>query len=241
MPLILHNKVNTMNNKIRCVIAENNKEFNEIFSKLLNHEKELEVVGSAASGEALFELLEKTGVDVVLLDIEMDTPKAGIEYCKHITTTHKGVKVVMLTSNIEEAVILSAFECGAVDYILRESPLSHIIHVIVSAFNGTASIHGYAAQVIRRKIQLIGQFKENFFTMASIIANLTVSELEILTLLLKGYKQRQIAEERFVELPTVKAQVGSILKKFNLKRSKEVTELIRQHGLESFINKLCEK
>lgn len=229
------------NKEISCLIAENNKEFNEIFSKLLNHEKNLEVIGCASTGNQLFEILENNKVDVILLDIEMDSPRAGIEYCKRITSTYPGTKVVMLTGNLEEAVILSAFECGAVDYILRESPLSHIVHVITSAYHGTASIHGFAAQIIREKIQLIGKFKENFFNLASVVANLTSSELEILTLLLKGYKQKEIAEERFVELPTVKAQIGSILKKFNLKRSKEVTELIRQHGLENFIQKLCEK
>ena len=57
---------------------------------------------------------------------------------------------------------------------------------------------------------------------------LTASEREIVRLLMEGYKVREIAQERNVELSTIKSQITTLLKKFGVKRTKDILLALEQ-------------
>lgn len=223
---------------IKCVIVEDYEPLNTIYGNLLGYERDIEVVGKAVDSEGLFKILEERKADVILLDIEMKRPKEGIETCKSILSKYPDIKVVMLTCHDEEETILSAFEAGAVDYVLKTSSSIQILEAIRSAHNNSSSLNSYVAYVLRKHMKDFGMKKESLLDIMCIISGLTVSEVEILKLLIRGKKQREIAELRNVELVTVKAHVSNILKKFNKERATEITRLIRDLGIESFIDKL---
>lgn len=227
-----------MNQNIKCMIAEDFESLNNIYYNLLNYEKDIEVVGRAFSGNELLKQLKSKAVDVILLDIEMESPDSGINICKKILKEHPDVKVIMLTCHEEEEKILAAFEAGAIDYILKTGSLSQIVDAVRSAYNNTSPISSYVAYVIRKRLKEFGFLKERLFSVMNIISNLTASELDVLKLLLQDKKQREIAEIRNVELVTVKAHVSGILRKFDSERTSDVLKTIKDVGLESFIEKM---
>ena len=227
-----------MDKQIKCIIVEDYEPLNNIYANLLDYEKDIAVVGRAFDSTGLFEILEKGSADVVLLDIEMKSRTEGLDTCKRISMDYPDIKVVILTCHDEDDMILSAFEAGAVDYVLKTSSSSHILEAVRSAFSNTSAINPRVAYVIRKRVKEFGSMKESLLFVMNIISGLTASELDVLKLSLQGRKKAEIAEIRKVELVTVKAHVSSILRKFDKGRMTEVLQMVKDTGLQSFVENM---
>ena len=224
-----------MKDAIRCIVVEDYEPLNNIYYNLLNYERDIQVVGNVFDSEGLFSILKMREADVILLDIEMKSRTEGLDVCRKLMRLYPAVKIVMLTCHDEEEMILSAFEAGAVDYVLKTASSAQILDAVRAAYNNTSSLNSYVAYVIRKRMKEFGSIKESILFVMNILSGLTASEMDVLKLLMKGQKQREIAKTRSVELVTVKAHVGSILKKFNKDRTPEVINAIKEAGLQSFI------
>ena len=224
--------------QIKCVVVEDFEPLNNVYYNLLSYEKDIEVVGRAHNSEQLFEILEKSLVDVILLDIEMKSRTEGIETCKKVSRVYQNIKVIMLTCHEEEDIILSAFEAGAVDYVLKTNSSSQILDAIRSAFNNSSSINSYVAFVIRKRMKEFSELKENLLYLMNIVSTLTISEVDVLKLLVMGKKQKEIADIRKVEIVTVKAHVSNILRKFDQERTSDIIKIIKNKGLQGFVENI---
>lgn len=224
-----------MSSSIRCIVVEDYKPLNHVFTNILNYEKDITVVGRAYDSNNLFDLLITTAVDVILLDIEMKTREEGIHACKKISKEYPDIKVIILTCHEEEEMILLAFEAGAVDYVLKTSSSSQILDAVRSAYNNESSFSSKVSHVIRAHLKEYGSMKESLLYVMNIVASLTASELHVLHLLMNGKKNKEIAELRYVEVVTVKAHISSILRKFGETRTTNVIETLKKLGLESFV------
>jgi DNA-binding NarL/FixJ family response regulator len=223
---------------IKCIIVEDFEPLNNIYYNLLNYEQDITVVGKAYNGNELFQLMKTEEADVVLLDIEMTSRLEGITTCKKLLAQYPNVLVIMLSCHEEEDIILSAFEAGAVDYVLKTSSSASILEAVRAAYKKASPINSYAASCIRKHMIEFSTFKEKLLYLMNIISTLTHTEMDILKLLMKGKKQKEIAELRNVELVTVKAHVSSILKKFNMERTTDIVKAIKETSLDSFIDNM---
>lgn len=221
---------------IKCLVAEDFKDLREIYTNILDHEEDICVCGSAANSKELFALLEKETPDIVLLDIEMETPDAGINNCARITGMYPNIKVIMLTCHEEEEKIFASFRAGAVNYILKTSSYGEIIESIRLCHQDRGKINPYASEIIRKKLRNRGDEREALLGIMSIINTLTNREMEILSLLLNGLKQRQIAQKQSVELPTVKSHIMGIHRKFKKKNTVEILKIINRMNMDDFIH-----
>jgi DNA-binding CsgD family transcriptional regulator len=73
--------------------------------------------------------------------------------------------------------------------------------------------------------------RKNIGEIIEIISSLTRTERSLIPSILDNASLREIAAENYIELSTVKFHIGNILRKFNVKRRKEVAEIIREMGL----------
>ena len=162
----------------------------------------------------------------------------GLSTCKKLLLDYPNVLVIMLSCHEEEDIILSAFEAGAIDYVLKTSSSGMILEAVRAAYKKASPINSYAASCIRKHMMKTSNFKEKLLFMMNIIATLTHTEVDIIKLLMKSKKQKEIAELRKVELVTVKAHVSSILKKFNMERTTDIIKSIKETGLDSFIENM---
>jgi DNA-binding NarL/FixJ family response regulator len=227
--------VDNAEKKIGCIVAEDFHELNTIYTSILDHEPDISVLASVYSGQALIQALTIHHPDVILMDIEMESPTAGIEYCRLISTLYPDIHVVVLTCHDEEERILTAFEAGAIDYLLKTDSMSEIITAIRKAYNCVSPIHSCAAETLRKKIQEMGRYHKAFQEFTLAFMTLTPAEKSVLKRLLKGQKQREIAEQKCIELVTVKSHVSRILKKFNLHRTRDILKTIHALNLEGFV------
>lgn len=223
---------------IRIIVAEDLDVLREHFCSLIAEEEDLTVIGQAASGKEVLQLLNQVGApDIILMDIEMDMKHDGIITAQKVLDQYPQVRIIFLTVHEDDETVFSAFETGAVDYVLKTSSSNAIIQSIRSSYAGNVQVRPEFAYKIKNEFSRIRRNQETLLMATLIISQMTPSELSILELLLKEMKITEIAKERQVELSTIKSQINMILKKFNKKRTKEVTAMLRELNITPFIHK----
>jgi DNA-binding NarL/FixJ family response regulator len=181
---------------IRVVLADDHAMVRRGLEQLLTVEPDIEVVGMARDGAEAIEIVEATGADVVLMDLQMPGVD-GVEATKRIAGTFE-TAVVILTSFSDSERIIAALDAGAVGYLLKDAEPEHVIEGIRAAARGESPLHPRAAR------QLLSARS----TRASV--ELTPREREVLALVRNGLANKQIARRLGISERTVKAHLTSV-------------------------------
>ncbi|WP_068786271.1 response regulator transcription factor [Paenibacillus phocaensis] len=223
---------------IRVLVVEDFDILNEHFRTMVDGAEDMMLVGHAFSGKAACDLVEQLQPDVVLMDIEMDFKHDGILAAKKAVQTHPDVRIIFLTVHEDDETVFSAFDSGAVDYVLKTAEEHEILDSIRMAYNGSSPIRPEIAYKIRNEFRRIRHNQASLLDSIDILSQLTPTEMEIIDLLLKHKKISEIAAERQVEISTIKSQINLLLKKFNKSRTKEIVNLINEMGAVSFFRQV---
>ncbi len=178
---------------------------------------DLLLVGEAESGEAAIQLCAEAKPDVILMDMVLP----GMDGA---TTTHTirqrfpQVQVIALTSFKEGELIKQALESGAIGYLLKDVSADELARAIRAAHAGRATLSPEAAQAL---VQITHQSPAPGL-------DLTEREREVLTLMIEGLNNTQIAGRLSVSPSTIKSHVSNILSKLGVaSRTEAVTLALR--------------
>lgn len=218
---------------IKVLVAEDNNILRKNIINKLNAEQDIEVIAEAASGKEAFEKASAFDIDVVVMDMEMESINAGITYAGKIIVNKPGINILILTVHEEEDLIIHSFTEGVVDYVIKDSSCRNLIEHIRNIMNDEISFDPLVGKAIKNDLKKMKKERKEIDSLYRISIQLTSSEREVLRLLYQGYKTKEIARLRFVEMITVKKQITGIIKKFNVKRTSEVIALIKDHNAES--------
>ncbi len=221
-----------MEETIKVMIAEDIDIIRENYIEELGAADEIEIVGSAASGREIVEIFKKVGANIVLMDVEMETQTAGIDAAREICEFDPDVKVIFLSVREDDSTIIASLATGAVDYMVKCDDYEKIVHHIKKAYHDKVEMELAIQRCMRDELKRLSKSNHEMLLFTKKLATLTQAEREIISLLLKGYKMKDIAEKRFVELVTIKTQVGQLLRKFGVSRTKEIVLQIREMKLE---------
>lgn len=214
--------------KIKVIIAEDMLPILNRYKKILEKNVDLEVVAAVQNGYEAVMMAAIHQPDIILMDIEMETKKAGLEAAKQILAQFPNIKIVILTVYEEDELVFLAFKIGVVDYILKNSKPNEIINCVKDAYYDRSPIRHVIAEKIRREFQRVKKTEESFLYNLQTVTQLTPTELDVLDLLSKGHTRKEICEIRHVEPSTIKTQVHSILKKFNKTGIIEVIDTLNE-------------
>ena len=221
-----------MSKKIRIVIVDDIEEVTEYFRGIFAKESDLEVVGTARNVDNALQLIDQLRPDLVLTDIQMEKKDSGIEIVKHVNDHHEGMRTIVLTIHEEDELLFQAYAEGAVDYIVKTSSIVDIINSIRSVHANQLSLRPQVAQKILREFARLKKEKNALISSLNVMTKLTNGQYEILQAVYNGKSYRQIAAERYVKEVTIRTQVNKMLKKFNLKRMKDLVAVMK--GLDIF-------
>jgi two-component system, NarL family, response regulator LiaR len=175
---------------------------------------DLELVGEASSGMEAVQLAERVQPDVILMDLimpDMDGPATT----RAIRSKWPKIQVVALTSFREDELVKNALQAGAIGYLLKNVGADELADAIRSASVGRPTLAPEAAQVL---IQASRQPEQPHY-------DLTEREREVLSLLVKGMSNNEIADRLVVSRSTVKFHVSSILSKLGVSSRTEAVAL----------------
>ena len=166
------------------------------------------------------------------MDIEMETLNAGIQATEKILDADPDAKVIFLTAHETESMILTSMGAGAVDYIVKGCSEEELLRHIRAAYEGEPMLDARIQHTVLKEYSRLRRSERSLLFFINSVSKLTPTERALVRCLLDGFKLREIAEMRFVEVVTVKTQIKGLLRKFGCTRSKEIVEMIRELGVE---------
>jgi DNA-binding NarL/FixJ family response regulator len=213
--------------KIRLVIAEDDKLTRDALGQLLMLEPDIELVGSAGDGEDALRLVRKMMPDVLLTDINM--PKLdGIHLTQKVKHELPNVGIVVLTIYHDDANVFQAIKAGALGYVLKDSPPEETLAAIRAISRGDSLLHpSIAARVLAEFNRLNTQRLANM----ELFSELTDREIEVLKEIATGKRNREIAETLFISEKTVKNHISNILFKLQVNDRTEAAMMAARGGL----------
>ena len=183
------------------------------------------VVGEAGNGREAVRQAEACQPDVVLMDLVMPELN-GTEAIRQIKAHWPGIKVLALTSFIEEQYITAALEAGAEGYVLKDVEPPDLVAAIRKAHRGEVPLDAQAARVI------VNSWRSTAAGPGHPAASpLTDREVEVLRLAAEGKSNRDIAAALVISEKTVKAHISSILAKLGVQNRVQAIRYGRQTGL----------
>jgi DNA-binding NarL/FixJ family response regulator len=198
---------------------------------LNNYAKDMEVIGIAANGKEAVDMADTHHPDIILMDIRMPEMD-GVEAVRRIKPLHPQIKVIMLSTYQEDALVRSAILAGASGYLLKDISPTELITAIRAMNSGIMQMSPEIARMLvaekdrgeDRKPLLKAQPAPGDPPLEW-LKDLTHREREIFTLIAAGYDNEQIAEEFNLAVQTVRNQVSTIYSKLGVKDRFEIIQL----------------
>ena len=196
--------------KIRVLITDDHVVVREGTRRVLESEKDIEIVGEASNGEEAVSQAIKLKPDVVIMDIAM--PKLnGIEATKQIKALLPAAAVLILSAYDNDQYIFSLLEAGAAGYLLKNVRGSELVEAVRSVYSGESVLHPVVARkVLHRFVPSTNEAKGEAPEL------LSQRELEVLKLAAKGMSNRDISEKLCLSARTVQSHLANIFSKLQV-------------------------
>lgn len=221
-----------MQKKVRILVADDMDVIREDIVEVINSQDDMEVVGEACSLKEIVLLAERVEHDVILMDIEMEFMNSGIQATYEILEKNPKDKIIFLTAHDTKKMILTAMGAGAVDYIIKGIEDEELLKHIRSVMEGNSIMEHKIQETIMEEYMRLQKSERSLLFFINNLSKLTVTEKELIKLLLDGHKVNEIAGLRHVESSTIKTQINGLLRKFGCSRTKEIIGVIKELKIE---------
>jgi len=214
--------------KIKIIIADDMSDIRNYYEMIIKRENDMQIIGTASSGEKAYELAIKLLPDIILMDIQMEAEYAGIDAIKKIKEVCPDIKIIVLTIHEDDEMLFRAYAAGAVDFITKNSSVADILNSMRSVHNDSLALRPDIAKKLMNEFSRMRNEQGSMIYTLNTISKLTTSEFDVIKAIYHGNTNGQIAKQRSVEVVTVRTQVNKILKKFNMKNMNEVIEALKK-------------
>lgn len=200
---------------ITVSIVEDDRETRESLVELLNGAPGLRCLSSYPTGEEALEGIPAARPDVAMVDINLPGI-SGIECVSKLKAQLPQLRVLMITTYEEADLIFRSLRAGASGYLLKKTPQAKLIEAIEEVQAGGAPM---SMQIARKVVQYFHQIPPS----VSDVDKLTKREQEILALLAKGRRYKEIVDDLGISLSTVRTHLAHIYEKLHVQSRTEAT------------------
>ena len=218
--------------KIEVVVCEDQPQILKAQVKILQESPEIEVVGTALSGETVLELLQQKQPDVLLQDLGLPR-MSGIEVTRQVKRKWPSIEVLIFTIFDEEEKVLDAVKAGASGYLLKGASSEKILDAIREVKAGGSVIQPSLARRLLRHFRVSETEGKPPLREEPPTRPLTEREVEILRLIAKGLSNNEAAGVLDLSRATVRTHLEHIYDKLEVtNRVEAVTEGLRKGLIE---------
>lgn len=196
------------NTKIKIALIEDEASIRNSLLTLLYLQDELEVVEAFEDGESALIFLQQKPVDVLLFDINLPGI-SGIEAVAQLKLHHSAMQCMALTSYDDAENAFNALKAGATGYILKNTEPEKLVEAIKDIHNGGSPM---SSQIARLVVLSFAAHQ----TAKVYVSELSRRENEILQLLSKGFRYKEIASQLFISIETVRTHIRNIYEKLQV-------------------------
>ncbi|MDT9594147.1 response regulator transcription factor [Nocardioides zeae] len=191
---------------------------------ILEREPDLRVLAEASTAAEARAVVRHVAPDIVLLDLKLSTSSdtEGLELCAQLVEEHPGLGVLVLTTFLDDQLVLRAIRVGARGYVVKDVDTSGLVRAIRDVSRGGSAFDARSAAAMVRGLNAPAPAANQ---------QLTERELEVLQLLARGHSNRAIGERLFISETTAKFHVGNILRKLEVSRRAEAVYAASKLGV----------
>jgi NarL family two-component system response regulator LiaR len=207
---------------IRVMVVDDHPVVRDGLKSMLLAFDDLELVGEAGDGNQAVACCRQNQPDVILMDMVMPGMD-GVAATRAILKDRPRMKIIMLTSFVEDSVVQNALEAGAIGYQLKNASINALAEAIRSAHAGQPTLSPEATSaLIRTKTDPHQPGKR-----------LSAREREILALIVEGLSNEEIAERLVISHATARHHVSACLQKLGAANRAQAAALATKHHLVS--------
>lgn len=206
--------------KINVLIVDDHKLIRDGIQSMLDHTIDMEVIGSASSGEDSINQVQQRRPDVILMDIQMNG-MTGIEATRWIKDIDPTIKVILVTMEISKEYVSAGIKSGVDGYLPKDVDKETLLEAIRNVSQGQRYFNDAIMKLVFEDFYTHEKLKNPEKKLPN---ELTKREFEILGLVAEGKTNKDLAEMLFISIKTVETHKAHILEKLGLKNT---TELIR--------------
>lgn len=212
--------------KVKVIIVDDHAVVRSGLRAVLDAQTNITVIGEAADGVSCIKQALELKPDIVLMDLSFPNGRDGLYTTRELLQSMPEVKVIILTMHDDEQYLFRALKAGASGYILKSAPLSELVIAIAQVHQGLVYLHPSATKkVVQGYLQ--GQTRDP----KDLFESLTEREKEILSLVAKGYTNKEVAELLLISVKTVENHKANIMEKLQLDNRRELIKLAYRRGL----------
>jgi DNA-binding NarL/FixJ family response regulator len=210
---------------IRILIADDHTLFRDGLRALLTSLPDLEVVGEAATGQAVIAQAATLQPDVILMDLQMPEVN-GIEATRRILNSSPHIGVIVVTMFEDDDSVFAAMRAGARGYVLKGADQAEVLHAVRVVAAGGAL---FGPSIAERVVSFFAMLRP--VAPAQVFPELTDREREILGLIAGGSNNTEIAEKLVISPKTVRNHVSNIFSKLQVADRAQAIIRAREAGL----------
>lgn len=205
---------------IRVAIVEDSKDIREGLAILIDASEGFECVDVCEDGESALKRLPVSRPDVTLMDINLPGI-SGVECVQSLKKTIPDTQFIMCTVYEEDEHIFNSLKAGASGYLLKKTAPDRLLEAIIDVRNGGSPMTGSIARKVITSFHPVAP--QSGYALSE-------REMEILQALSKGYRYKEIADQHFISIDTVRSHIRKIYEKLQVHSRTEALNKIYPKG-----------
>jgi DNA-binding NarL/FixJ family response regulator len=215
---------------IKVLVCDDHPTVREGIIGMLETQDDMEVIGEVADGSEAVTRVAQGGVDIVLMDLQMKTMN-GAEATRRIRALDQPAQVIVLTAYDTDELIIEAVRAGAQGYLLKDATRREIFDAVRTVHNGGSLYEPIVLKSLLSNVRSDGTTAKAAPATGPDIEQLTEREREVLVLIAKGLRNKEIADRLFISERTVKFHANALYQKLNVTSRTEAVSFALQHRL----------
>lgn len=204
--------------KIKVLLVDDHKLIRDGMEAILRQTEDLEVIGSAPSGEDAINAIQEQRPDVILMDILMGG-MTGIEATRWIKTHDSSIRVILVTMEISKEYVSAAIKSGVDGYLPKDVDMETLLVAVRTVFQGGRFFNDAIMKLVFEDFYSSEKRKTSDFKLPN---DLTKREYEVLGLVAEGRTNKEVGEQLFISVKTVETHKMHIMEKLGLRNTAEL-------------------
>jgi len=211
---------------IRVLLVDDHALIRQGLRALLDREPGIDVIGEAGSVVSAVAAIELRRPDVVLLDVRLSAhcDAEGLDLCGQIRNRYPLTSVLVLTTFVDDWLVLEAIKQGAKGYFLKDVSIVELVRAIRAVHRGESAFDSHSAGVMVRSLH-------NKNGSDNGVQQITPREREVLALAARGMSNIGIGQRLYISEATVKFHIANVMRKLNAARRTEAVYAATKIGL----------